>query len=39
MKFYGLAARCCEGSEGERYTKIYFDLDAGLRNVTDEYWK
>ena len=27
---------CCEGSEGERYTKIYFQLMEGYTNVSDE---
>jgi hypothetical protein len=27
---------CCEGSEGERYTKIYFQLMEGLTEVSDE---
>lgn len=27
---------CCEGSEGERYTTIYWQLMEGRKNVTDE---
>jgi hypothetical protein len=37
MAFFLEGALACDGSEAERYLRIYGGLQAGLRVVTDEY--
>lgn len=36
IKLYEEGMRCCDGSERDRYTTIYFQLMDGLTEVTDE---
>lgn len=37
MDFYFEGMMSCDGSEGERYAKIYGDLASGAKVATDEY--
>lgn len=36
IKEFEEGMRCCDGSERDRYTTIYFQLMDGLSDVTDE---
>lgn len=36
IKEFEEGMRCCDGSERDRYTSIYFQLMDGLKDVTDE---
>lgn len=36
MEYFAEGAMCCEGSEAERYAKIFFQLKHGKKIATDE---
>ena len=37
IKFYRFGARCCDGSERDRYMSIYMGLEDGLDVVNDQW--